>query len=97
MHLARISANGQITVPKYVREWLEVRPGDRLAISENDRGEFVLSRAPSGGVPMPVPGLAEQAQRRREAQEADDALEAAAREGRRHLRRTLGLDPDDLD
>ncbi len=91
MQFAKVSANGQITVPVRIRELLEVRPGDRIAFSENDRGEIVLSREPAGGVPIPIPGLAEQAERRRLRREADEELEAFAQESRARWREQLGI------
>lgn len=80
MRLAKISANGQVTLPVRIRELLEVLPGDRIAFIENDRGEIVLSREPDGGVPMPVPGLAEQVERFRLRRESEEELEVFAHE-----------------
>jgi AbrB family looped-hinge helix DNA binding protein len=80
MRLAKVSANGQITAPVRVRELLEVGPGDRIAFTENDRGEIVLSREPAGGLPMPIPGLAERAQAARLRREAEEELDRIAQE-----------------
>ena len=42
MNLARVSANGQITVPAEVRKSLGLKPGDKILFTENDRGETVI-------------------------------------------------------
>ncbi|MBV8146984.1 MAG: AbrB/MazE/SpoVT family DNA-binding domain-containing protein [Gammaproteobacteria bacterium] len=40
----KITANGQITVPRRVREMLHLEPGDRVDFQLTDRGEVVLRR-----------------------------------------------------
>ena len=45
MKLARVSANGQITVPAEVRKSLGLKPGDKILFTENDRGETVICNA----------------------------------------------------
>ena len=45
MNLARVSANGQITVPAEVRKSLGLKPGDKILFTENDRGETVICNA----------------------------------------------------
>ena len=42
MNLARVFANGQITVPAEVRKSLGLKPGDKILFTENDRGETVI-------------------------------------------------------
>lgn len=44
MELSRVSANGQVTVPKAVRERLNLREGDRVAFVE-ENGQVVLTKA----------------------------------------------------
>ncbi|GHV17518.1 hypothetical protein FACS189425_03950 [Clostridia bacterium] len=44
MNLARVSPNGQITVPKEVRTILGVRAGDKIVFLEKD-GEIVLQNS----------------------------------------------------
>lgn len=56
--MARLSSKGQITIPKRVREALELREGDRVVFRIYD-GRAVLSRTPdlldlAGVVPVPA-------------------------------------------
>ncbi|MDR0852801.1 MAG: type II toxin-antitoxin system PrlF family antitoxin [Clostridiales Family XIII bacterium] len=45
MNLARVSANGQITVPVEIRRMLGVREGDKILFFRNDKGEVVINNA----------------------------------------------------
>ena len=45
MNLARVSANGQITVPVEIRRLLGIHPGDKLLFLQNQNGEIVVSNA----------------------------------------------------
>jgi AbrB family looped-hinge helix DNA binding protein len=45
MNLAKVSANGQVTVPVEVRRHLHLSPGDKLLFVEKDNGEVVLVKA----------------------------------------------------
>lgn len=45
MNLAKLSANGQITVPAEVRRRLHVVPGDKLLFLEKPNGEVVIAKA----------------------------------------------------
>ena len=45
MNLAKLSANGQITVPVEVRHRLGLKPGDKILFFQNEDGETVLSNA----------------------------------------------------
>lgn len=45
MNLAKISANGQITIPVEIRRLLGIRAGDKLLFLENPAGEVVISNA----------------------------------------------------
>ena len=45
MNLAKVSANGQITVPVEIRRMLKLKSGDKVLFVQNDRGEIVLSNA----------------------------------------------------
>lgn len=45
MNLAKVTANGQITVPVELRRMLKLKPGDKVLFVINDRGEVVLSNA----------------------------------------------------
>jgi antitoxin PrlF len=41
----RITANGQLTVPKLMRESLQLAPGDLVEFQLNGNGEVVLRKA----------------------------------------------------
>ncbi len=45
MNLAKMSANGQITVPAEVRQLLHLMPGDKLSFLEKPNGEIVTTKA----------------------------------------------------
>lgn len=45
MNLAKLSTNGQITVPAEVRRRLRLAPGDKLLFVENPNGEVVIAKA----------------------------------------------------
>ena len=45
MNLAKISANGQITVPIEIRRALKLREGDKLLFLQRDNGEVVVGNA----------------------------------------------------
>ena len=45
MNLAKISANGQITVPVEVRRQLGLKSGDKLLFLQKQNGEITVSNA----------------------------------------------------
>jgi AbrB family looped-hinge helix DNA binding protein len=45
MNLAKLSANGQITVPVEVRRRLHLVPGDKVLFVEKPNGEVVVAKA----------------------------------------------------
>lgn len=45
MNLAKLSANGQITVPVEIRRLLRLDPGDKLLFTQNANGEVVMTKA----------------------------------------------------
>ena len=45
MNLAKVSANGQITVPVEVRRHLGLRSGDKVLFYTNSEGEMVVENA----------------------------------------------------
>lgn len=45
MNLAKISANGQITVPVEIRRQLGLKSGDKILFIQNQNGEIVVSNA----------------------------------------------------
>jgi len=45
MNLARVSANGQITVPVEIRRALKLKEGDKILFMQRESGEFVVDNA----------------------------------------------------
>ena len=45
MNLARVSANGQVTVPVEIRRKLALREGDKILFFERSDGEVVINNA----------------------------------------------------
>lgn len=45
MNLAKISANGQITVPIEIRRLLNLKSGDKILFFQNPNGEIVVNNA----------------------------------------------------
>ena len=45
MNLAKVSANGQITVPMEIRKKLALKSGDKVLFFQNKNGEVVVSNA----------------------------------------------------
>jgi AbrB family looped-hinge helix DNA binding protein len=45
MNLAKISANGQITLPVEIRRALSVKPGDKVLFLQNQDGEILIRNA----------------------------------------------------
>ena len=45
MNLAKISANGQITVPAEIRRLLGVKSGDKILFFQKPNGEVVINNA----------------------------------------------------
>lgn len=45
MNLAKISANGQITVPIEIRKLLGLKSGDKILFFQNTNGEIVIGNA----------------------------------------------------
>lgn len=45
MNLAKISANGQITVPVEIRRLLKLKTGDKILFYQKQDGDIVLSNA----------------------------------------------------
>jgi AbrB family looped-hinge helix DNA binding protein len=43
MNLARVSANGQITVPIEIRRELKLKEGDKMLFFKKDNGEIVVN------------------------------------------------------
>lgn len=45
MNLAKISTNGQITVPAEIRRLLRLKSGDKILFFQNPNGEVVITNA----------------------------------------------------
>ncbi len=45
MNLAKVSANGQITVPVEIRRRLNLKEGDKILFIERENGEIVINNA----------------------------------------------------
>lgn len=45
MNLAKLSPNGQITVPAEIRRQLDLKSGDKILFFQNENGEIVISNA----------------------------------------------------
>jgi antitoxin PrlF len=45
MNLAKISTNGQVTIPVEIRRKLKLKTGDKILFLERDNGDIVLSNA----------------------------------------------------
>ncbi len=50
MNLAKISANGQVTLPVEIRRLLGLRSGDKVLFSQKQDGEVVLSNASANAI-----------------------------------------------
>ena len=45
MNLAKVSANGQVTVPVEIRKKLNLKEGDKIIFFERNDGELVINNA----------------------------------------------------
>lgn len=50
MNLAKISANGQITVPIEIRRQLGLKSGDKILFFQKQNGEIVVSNASAAAI-----------------------------------------------
>lgn len=50
MNLAKVSANGQITVPVEIRRLLGLKSGDKILFFQKQDGEIVISNASSQAI-----------------------------------------------
>ena len=50
MNLAKISANGQITVPVEIRRQLGLKSGDKILFLQNQNGEIVVSNTSAAAI-----------------------------------------------
>jgi AbrB family looped-hinge helix DNA binding protein len=50
MNLAKISSNGQITVPVEIRRLLQLKEGDKVLFFQRENGEVVINNASSAAI-----------------------------------------------
>ena len=50
MNLAKVSANGQVTVPVEIRRKLNLKEGDKILFFERSNGEVVINNASSTAI-----------------------------------------------
>lgn len=50
MNLAKISANGQITIPIEIRKRLGLKTGDKILFIQNQNGEITVSNASTAAI-----------------------------------------------
>ncbi len=62
MNLAKISANGQITVPVEIRRKLGLKSGDKILFYQKEDGEIVLTNASAQAIKKAQAALAEAAE-----------------------------------
>ena len=83
MNLAKVSANGQITVPVEIRRMLGLKSGDKILFFQNPNGEVVLSNASAQAIQKAQAAFAGAAEALGVADEADvQALVDEVRYGR---------------
>jgi AbrB family looped-hinge helix DNA binding protein len=71
---AKLSSKGQATIPKPVRERLQIKPGDRFKFFFHPDGVIILPRIPTRRLKGSVPGLG----RRVSLKEIDKGIAAGA-------------------
>ena len=59
MNLAKISANGQITVPVEIRRQLGLKSGDKILFLQKQNGEIVVSNASAASIRKAQAGAAD--------------------------------------
>lgn len=52
MNLAKISERGRLTLPKEIRESLQLKQGDKILFYENKKGEIVIINASVKKLPL---------------------------------------------
>jgi AbrB family looped-hinge helix DNA binding protein len=50
MNLAKLSANGQITVPVEIRKKLNLKEGDKILFFESENGEVTINNASAAAI-----------------------------------------------
>ena len=57
MNLARVSSNGQITVPAEIRRKLGIKEGDKILFFEKPNGEIIMQNSSSLAIKEAQAGL----------------------------------------
>ena len=73
---ATLSSKGQATIPKAVRERLQIKPGDRFKFFFHPDGVIILPKIPTRHLKGSVPRLSQSVSLK----EIDSAIEAGATE-----------------
>jgi len=89
VNLAKISANGQITLPSDIRRFLGVSSGDKVLFIPKENGEVVLSNAASSIQPMTKKQFLEELEISRN--QAADGQTRDAKTATKSLRSQYGL------
>lgn len=73
-----VTRKGQVTVPKLIRERLEIEEGDKIIFDVNDRGEVIIKKAVLAALDELAREISAEAQRIRYTEEelAQDLREA---------------------
>jgi len=50
MNLARVSSQGQVTVPVEIRRFLKIKEGDKLLFFRRENGEVVIDNASAAAI-----------------------------------------------
>ena len=79
---AKLSSKGQATIPKLVRERLQIKPGDRFKFFFHPDGVIILPKIPTRRLKGSVPRLG----RRVSLKEIEKAIETGATERFRRKR-----------
>ena len=53
MNLAKLSANGQVTIPAEIRKKLNLKKGDKILFIERSDGEVVINNASATVIAVP--------------------------------------------
>lgn len=62
MILVRISENGKMTIPAEIRQYLRLKPGDKVLFTLKPNGEIILRNASSEAIPSAQAAFAGAAQ-----------------------------------
>jgi len=55
MNLAKVSTNGQITLPVEIRHALNIRSGDKILFLQNTNGDIIIQKPNNAAIRIPQP------------------------------------------